>query len=98
MFNIPAVNNDWAAEHIFESIDTPPQFQEEVRLSWDAVVGPAHELDVSHFPLQVFLSLLQAVTQTHTQKPNINISMNHFYTPLHTVRSDIITFYSFISL
>ena len=47
---VPAVNNDGTTEEILESVDTSPQFQEEVRLSWDTMVWPAHELNVSHFP------------------------------------------------
>lgn len=60
----PAVDNNGTAEEILESIDTPSQFEEEVWLPWDAVVWPASELDVGHFPLRVLLPLLQ--THMHT--------------------------------
>lgn len=70
---IPAVDNNGATEEIFESIDTPPQFQEEVWLPWDTVVWPAYELDVSHLPLRVLLPLLH--THTHTDD-NANLKKN----------------------
>lgn len=41
MFCMPAVNNDGTTEEILESVDTSPEFEEEVWVSWDAVVGPA---------------------------------------------------------
>lgn len=66
---VPAVDNNGATEEILESIDTSPQFQEEMWLPWDTVVWPAYELDVSHLPLRVLLPLLQ--TQTHTDN-NVN--------------------------
>lgn len=59
------MDDDGAAEEILESIDTTPQFQEEVWLPRDAVVGPAHELDVGHLPLCVLLSLLQTRPHIH---------------------------------
>lgn len=48
---VPAVNNDRPTEEILEGVDAPPQFQEEVWLPGDSVVGPTHELDVGHLPL-----------------------------------------------
>lgn len=64
----PAVNDDRAAEEILESIDAPSEFEEEMRLPGDAVVRPAHELDVRHLPLWVLLPLLQTDTHTVLQK------------------------------
>lgn len=49
--DIPAVNDDGTTEEILESIDTPPQFQEELCVFWDAMIRPTHELDVGHLPL-----------------------------------------------
>lgn len=48
---VPAVNDDGTTEEVLKSIDAPPQFQEELRLLWNAVVRPTHELDVGHLPL-----------------------------------------------
>lgn len=56
----PAVDDDGPAEEVLEGVDTAPQLQEEMGLVWDAVVGPAHELDVGHFPLCVLLPLLHS--------------------------------------
>lgn len=53
------MNDDGTTEEILESIDTPPQFQEELRVFWDAMIRPTHELNVGHLPLWVLLPLLQ---------------------------------------
>lgn len=52
------MDDDRATENILKSIDSPSELQEEVRLPRDAVVGPAHELDVGHLPLGVLVSPL----------------------------------------
>lgn len=49
--DVPAVNDDGTTEEILEGVDSPSQFQEELRLLWNAMVRPAHELDVRHLPL-----------------------------------------------
>lgn len=65
--DVPAVNDDGTAEEVLEGVDAAPQFQEELRLLWHAVVRPAHELNVGHLPLGVLLLLLQTRPPTHEE-------------------------------
>lgn len=53
------MDDDGAAEEILKSVDAPPQLEEELRLLGNAVVRPAHELNVGHFPLGVLLPFLE---------------------------------------
>ena len=63
---LPAVHDDGAAEEVLESVDTAPQLQEQMWLPGDAVVRPAHELDVGNLSLWVLLPLLQTHTDSNT--------------------------------
>lgn len=65
--DVPAVNNDGTAEEVLESVDAAPQFQQELRLLWHAVVRPAHELNVGHLPLGVLLPLLRTRAPAHKE-------------------------------
>lgn len=62
-YDVPAVDDDGTAEEVLERVYSAPQFQEEVGLVWNAVVGPAHKLDVGHLPLHALVPLLH--THTH---------------------------------
>lgn len=53
------MDDDGAAEEILESVDATPQLEQELRILRNAVVRPAHELNVGHLPLGVLLSLLK---------------------------------------
>lgn len=59
------MDHDGAAEEILEGVDAAPQLEEELRLLWNAVVRPAHELNVGHLPLGVLLPLLERPIDTH---------------------------------
>lgn len=59
------MDNNGATEKVFEGVDSSSQFQEEVGFSWDAVVWPADELDVSHLPLCALLSPLNTRAHKH---------------------------------
>lgn len=47
---LPAVHHDGAAEEVAESIHSPSQFEEQVRVVGHPVVRPAGELDMGHLP------------------------------------------------
>lgn len=63
--HVPAVDDDGAAEEVLEGVDATPQLEEELRLLGNAVVRPAHELDVGHLPLGILLPLLKRHIGTH---------------------------------
>lgn len=58
------MDDDGAAEEILKRVDAAPQLEEELRLLGNAVVGPAHELNVGHFSLRVLLPLLERPKET----------------------------------
>lgn len=55
--DLPAVDDNGPAENIFKGVHAASEFQEEVWLLGDAVVGPTDELDVGHLSLSVFVPL-----------------------------------------
>lgn len=55
---VPAVHHDGAAEEVAESVHSPPQLEEQVRVLGHPVVRPAGELDVSHLPSGGLFSFL----------------------------------------
>lgn len=55
---VPAVHHDGAAEEVAESVHSPPQLEEQVRVLRHPVVRPAGELDLSHLPSGGLFSFL----------------------------------------